>query len=171
MVIAAQTKYNMTIIKYILILLISTTTFFGQTDKKVKMLSVATPLSYTWQGTNSLEFGLGPKLLLDAKKDHSNISLIFSGNLMYYNKAVYLTPTTKLRIMPHKRKKTLHLAWFASVGHSYTNIQNKYDHRITPELGIKWEWYNLSVGYNIPTSTYRDNCTNLFRATFSLNLF
>ena len=73
--------------------------------------------------------------------------------------------------MPHKRKKTLHLAWFASVGHSYTNIQNKYDHRITPELGIKWEWYNLSVGYNIPTSAYRDNCTNLFRATFSLNLF
>ena len=90
---------------------------------------------------------------------------------MYYNKAAYLTPTTKLRIMPHKRKKTLHLAWFASIGHSYTHIHNKYDHRITPELGIKWEWYNLSVGYNIPASTYRDNCTNLFRATFSLNLF
>lgn len=70
----------MTIIKYILILLISTTTFFGQTDKKVKMLRVATPLSYTWQGTNSIEFGLGPKLLLDAKKDHSNISLVAAGN-------------------------------------------------------------------------------------------
>ena len=137
----------------------------------MKQVSCFPICGYTWQGTNNIDAGLLIKLLLDAKKDHSNIGLLVTGNLMYYKGATYLSPMTKLRIMPHKRKKTLHLAWFASVGHSYTNIQNKYDHRITPELGIKWEWYNLSVGYNIPTSAYRDNCTNLFRATFSLNLF
>jgi hypothetical protein len=143
----------------------------AQTTAKVKRLSCATTLGYTWQGTHNVDIGAGPKLLLDAKKDHSNISLLVSCNLLYFNQVTYLTPTTKLRIMPHKRKKTLHLAWFASVGHSYTKIQNQYDHRITPELGIKWEWFNISAGYNIPTSAYRDNCTNLFRATFSLNLF
>ena len=126
---------------------------------------------YTWQGTHTINFGFQPMLLLDAKKDHSNIGLMIMGNLLFYNRSTYFTPVTKLRIMPHKRKKFLHLAWFASIGHSYTQIQNKFDHRITPELGIKWEWFNLSLGYNIPTSVYRDNCTNLFRANFSFNLF
>jgi hypothetical protein len=142
----------------------------GQTDK-VKKFSLTFVGSYTWQGTHNIDFGLQPMLLLDAKKDHSNIGLVMTGNLLFYNGSTYFTPMTKLRIMPHKRKKFLHLAWFASVGHSYTNIQHKYDHRITPELGAKWERYNISVGYNIPVSAYRDNCTNAFRATFSFNLF
>jgi hypothetical protein len=143
---------------------------WGQTDK-VKKFSVSPIAGYTWQGTNNIDFGLQPMLLLDAKKDHSNIGLVMTGNLLFYNGSTYFTPMTKLRLMPHKRKRFLHLAWFVSVGHSYTNIQNKYDHRITPELGAKWEWYNISVGYNIPLSGYRNNCTNLFRATFSFNLF
>ncbi len=142
----------------------------GQTDK-VKKTSLTFIGGYTWQGTHNLNIGIQPMLLLDAKKDHSNIGLSISGNLLFYSGSTYLTPLTKLRIMPHKRKRFLHLAWFASVGHSYTNIQNKYDHRITPELGVKWEFYNLSVGYNIPVTEYRDNCTHLFRATFSYNLF
>lgn len=105
------------------------------------------------------------------KKDHSNVGLVMTGNLLFYNGSTYFAPMTKLRIMPHKRKRFLHLAWFVSVGHSYTNFQNKYDHRITPELGAKWEWYNISVGYNIPVSAYRDNCTSALGATFSFNLF
>ena len=152
------------------ILFLFSTKLSGQTAK-VKKFSIDPSAGYTWQGTNNIDFGLQPMLLLDAKKDHSNIGLLITGNLLFYNGSTYLTPMTKLRIMPHKRKRFLHLAWYASVGHSYTNILNKYDHRITPELGVKWEWYNLSVGYNIPVSSYRDNCTNLFRTTFSFNLF
>ncbi len=126
---------------------------------------------YTWQGTHNIDFGLQPMLLFDAKRDHSNLGLLLTGNLMYHKGAVYFTPMTKLRIMPHKRRRTVHFAWFASVGHSYTQINKKYDHRITPELGIKWEFLNLSLGYNIPVSTYRDGLTNEFRVNFSLNLF
>lgn len=132
---------------------------------------MAPACGYTWQGTHNIDFGLQPMLLLDAKKDHSNLGLLLTGNLMHYKGAVYFTPMTKLRIMPHKRRVTRHLAWFASVGHSYTQIQKQYDHRITPELGIKWEWWNLSLGYNIPVSSYRDGLTNEFRVNLSLNLF
>ena len=42
---------------------------------------------------------------------------------------------------------------------------------ITPELEIKWECFNIPIGYNIPTSVYLDNCTNLFKSTFSFNFF
>lgn len=157
------------------IILLSTAILFsikhsGQTDH-VKKFAVSPSAGYMWQGTNNADLGLQLMLLLDAKKDHSNIGLLATGNLLFYKGATYFTPMVKLRIMPHKRKKFTHLAWFASVGHSYTNIQNNYDHRITPELGIKWEWCNLSLGYNIPLSAYRDNCTSLFRAAFSFNLF
>jgi hypothetical protein len=110
-------------------------------------------------------------LLLDAKRDHSNLGLLITGNLMNVNGATYFTPTTKIRIMPHKRKKFVHLAWFAAVGHYYTKILNKYDHRMTSEIGIKWEWYNLSFGYNLPISGYHDSYTTLLRLSFSLNLF
>jgi hypothetical protein len=130
----------------------------------------ASVLRLSWQRTHHLNFGLQPMLLLDAKRDHSNLGLLIAGDLMYYKGAVYFTPVTKLRLMPHKRKLFVHWAWFASVGHSYTQIQKKYDHRITPELGIKWEFLNLSFGYNIPV-TYRDNCTNSFRVAFCFNLF
>lgn len=143
---------------------------FAQNSKREKIIPMF-GTGYMWQGTHNIDFGLGPTLLLDARKDHSNIGLLISGNLIFYNGVTYFTPITKLRIMPRKRKKFTHLAWFASVGHSYTNIQNKYDHRVTPELGIKWEWCNLSIGFNIPTSTYRDNITQLLRVAFSLNLF
>jgi hypothetical protein len=157
------------------IILLSTIAFFSirlsaQTTK-VKKFSIFPSTGYTWQGTNNIDFGLQSMLLLDAEKDHSNIGLIITGNLMFYKGSTYYTPVTKFRIMPHKRKRFVHLAWFASVGHSYTNIQSKYDHRITPELGVKWEWYNLSFGYNIPVSGYRDSRTSLFRVTFNFNLF
>lgn len=126
---------------------------------------------YTWQGTHLVDFGIQPMLLLDAKKDHSNLGLLITGSLMYHKGAAYFTPMTKLRIMPHKRRRTLHLAWFASVGHSYTQIHQNYDHRLTPELGIKWRCWNLSAGYNIPVFSYRDGLTTDFRLCFSVNLF
>lgn len=157
------------IILYCAVFLFSTC-LSGQTGKTKKM-SVSLCGGYAWQGTHNIELGFQPMLLLDAKKDHSNIGLVAAGNILFYKGSTYLTPVTKLRIMPHKRKKFQHLAWFASLGHSYTSIQNKYDHRISPELGVKWEWYNLSIGYNIPVSGHRDNCTTLFRAAFSFNLF
>ncbi len=140
-------------------------------DSKIKKMHLGLICGYTWQGTHNIDFGLQPMLLFDARRDHSNLGLLITGNLMHVNKATYFTPTTKIRIMPHKRKKFVHLAWFASVGHCYTKILNKYDHRLTTEIGVKWEWHNLSVGYNWPVSGYRDRYTTLLRLSFSRNLF
>lgn len=147
-------------------------TYYVQAQKpKEKQFSLVPQFAYTWQGTHNLSLGFQPMLLLDAKNDHSNLSLQVNANIMYKNAACYLTPITKIRIMPHKRRRFLHLAWFASLGHSYTQVLGKYDHRLTPELGIKWESLNLSLGYNIPLAKYQDNCTNMFRLSFNWNLF
>jgi hypothetical protein len=143
----------------------------AQSEKKVKQFSMVPAAGIIWQGTYNFNFGVQPMLLLDAKKDHSNIGLLIMGNLLYRDRTLYLTPVTRLKIMPHKRKKFVHLAWFASIGHSYTKIDKKYDHRITPELGIKWEGFNLSVGYNVPVSAYQDEITNSIRVALTLNLF
>lgn len=152
-------------------LLLSTKLIGQTTTAKVRKFSIGPVFDYTWQGTHNVDFGFQPMLLLDAKKDHSNVGLDLTINFLYYNNSTYFTPIAKLRIMPRKRKRFTHLAWFASVGHFFTTIQNKYDHRINPEIGVKWEWFNLSLGGNIPVSTYRDNVTTLYRASFSWNLF
>jgi len=143
---------------------------YSQRPKKRQYFDVP-QFAYTWQGTHNFSVGFQPMLLLDAKNNHSNLSLQVNANVMYQNGVCYLSPITKIRIMPHKRKRFVHLAWFASIGHSYTQILGNYDHCLTPELGVKWEWYNLSLGYNIPISKYQDNCTNLFRLSFNWNLF
>lgn len=158
----------MTRVFYIIIFLFVTPLVQAQKVKKFTAVPLA---GYTWQGTNNIDFGFQPMVLLDAKSNHSNIGLDITANLMFRYGTVYCTPMTKLRLMPHTRKRFNHLGWSMAVGHSYTHIYGGYDQRITPEIGVKWEWYNLTFGYNFPISGYTDGVTSLYRVAFSLNLF
>jgi hypothetical protein len=125
-------------------------------------------LGYNWQGTNNVDIGIQPSLLLNKKNNHNNIGISIAANVMYYNNSFYVTPITKIRIMIHEKLNII--GWVASVGHSYTNVLGKYDHRITPELGIHFPYgLSLTVGYNIPISTYQDKITSPIRVGLRLN--
>jgi hypothetical protein len=145
---------------------------FGQRDSSnVKKFQFAPNCGYIWQGSHNFDFGIQPMVLLDAYHSHSNIGVMISGNLLLYNKSTYLSPTVKFRIMKHYENKYGRIGWSASIGHSYTNIRSKYDHRITPEVGVKWTGFDLTVGYNFPVSSYRDDFTSYLRVGFRFNPF
>ena len=145
---------------------------FGQIDSsKVKKFQLAPHFGYIWQGSNNIDFGLQPMILLNPYHKHNNIGIMISGNILLHNNSTYLTPTTKFRIMKHYKTSIGRSGWTASIGHSYTNIDNKYDHRITPEVGIKWTALDLTFGYNIPITKYRDNFTSYLRIGLRFNPF
>jgi hypothetical protein len=133
-------------------------TLRGQTDRShVKKFDMVPHVGYAWQGTSNFELGLSPLILLDAFKNHNNIGLAVAANLLILNGSTYFTPSTRLRLFIHKRK--LPVGWECSVGHSYTNINKNYDHRLTPEVGINWRGFHLTYGYNIPLDHYTDSYT------------
>ena len=149
---------------FILFFIQLTVNSYGQSKKDSlkpvvrKFIVLPSPLGYVWQGSNNFDFGIQPMILLNSKNYHNNIGIVIAGNLAFINKATYFTPSTKLKL--YHEFKNRKIAWEASVGYSYTNIQSKYDRRITPELGIVYRWFHLTYGYNIPLTGYTDNYTN-----------
>ena len=123
-----------------------------------KFRILPSPFGYIWQGSNNFDIGLQPMILLNAKNYHNNIGIVIAGNLVFINKATYFTPSTKLKL--YHELKNRKMAWEASIGYSYTNIQSKYDRKIIPEFGIEYRWFHLTYGYNIPLTNYTDSYTN-----------
>lgn len=126
-------------------------------------------IGYTWQGTHNFDFGLQLLLFLDAKRYHDNLALVMTANYSYIHKSSYLTPRTKIKLYREFKKRRL--AWITSIGHSYTSINSKFDHRITPEIGISYKRYHLTYGYNIRVSKYSDDVTNNHRVSIRFGIW
>lgn len=155
--------------KIVFLFILVTIKLYAQKDSSnvKKFFMPLSGIGYNWQGTNNIDIGLQPTILLDAYHNHNNVGLALAANIMYYNNSTYLTPVTKIKILIHKRKQLL--GWVASVGHSYTKWNKKYDHRITPEIGLHMYGFSLTAGFNIPTSAYRDGFTNYLRLGLRFN--
>lgn len=134
-----------------------------------KFTVLPSSIGYIWQGTHNFDFGIQPMLLLNAKNYHDNLALVITANYVYINNSSYLTPRTKIKF--YKELKSRKLAWIASIGHSYTNMNSKQDHRITPEIGISSKFIHITYGYNLKISDYIDNVTNYNRLSIRFGIW
>lgn len=124
---------------------------------------------YTWQGTHNLDFGVQPMLMLNSRNNHNNIAIVLTANIAFINNTSYLTPRSRLKF--YKEFYHRKVAWTASIGHSYTSINAKFDHRITPEIGISLGWFHFTYGYNFKTSSYIDKVTNYNRLSIRFGIW
>jgi hypothetical protein len=146
-------------ILYIIIFTLAPKFIYCQTSTKIrKAIILPSAVSYIWQGTNNLNFGIQPMLLLNAKENHNNIGLVIAGNISLINNAAYLTPTTKIKL--YRELKNRKIGYEISMGYFYTKLFSKFDHRIYPEIGIALSHFHLTYGYNFQISQHNDNVTN-----------
>ena len=167
----STTKIQLRLLYYIIFTSIY---FYGYSQKSgIKPVSkkfaiLPSSIGYTWQGTNNFDFGVQSMYFLKPKT-HNNIALVITANYTFINHSGYLTPKTKIKL--YKEFKSRKIAWNASIGHSYTNINSQLDHRITPELGISFAFFHLSYGYNFQISKYKDNVTNPNRISLRFGIW
>jgi hypothetical protein len=146
-----------------LIFIFSCIVSFGQTSDSIKPVVrkftfLHSPFGYVWQGTHNFDIGIQPSFKLNANNNHDNIGLVIAANLTYVDKATYITPTMRLKFLKEIKKDKL--GWEISAGYFYTQFLKKFDHRITPEIGIVIYGFHLTYGYNFPLTNYTDKHTN-----------
>ena len=105
---------------------------------------------------------------LNPTENWDNIGLIIAANLNWLNNSFYITPLPKFHYRKSfKNKKGL--CFHSYLGYTYTAYNRKYDHRISPEIGVGYKLFHVTLKSNIPIIKYQDNYTLPFGISVKLS--